>query len=596
MWIPRTDRHCSDDALLAYLDGELSGYARIRTGAHLRRCWECRAHLTELEQQAETLARMARNPRGGQADRTAAARDAFLAWRQGYEKKLTTSPAPTRRAPLARWSLAAAGVCALLAAAAVFLPRPRAPQPSQPAAADILRGVTTFQNELRRQPGAVHQVLRVEVVQTRPAPRQSKGRVEIWSDSAGGRYASRWIDEGRTLKYAVWRQKGRPPVVYGAASEAAAGALIDPRTDNLTVEGLERAFFDWLRAQDWQAAPGWSEVVARDGAAMRVERLGDGGFRIHVSRTGKAIRADFVIDVEAGTFRPRLQVMRFENDGRALEVRVASDRLEVVPMARVDGAVFEPDRSRLPLPPSAPPLDERLPAPTVPPAPGPAVADDLEAEVFYAIHRVRACVGDNVQVSTGPGGEVRVRAMVQNAERRAELAEALQQAAGSRLRAEILVVGYRRPGPERTNPLLPVSGVRMVDGLYREALALVRLSERFSPDKTGKLKPAQRRLVDLMVRDHVAALRSGSRTTRAEVEPLLVSLAGAAADAPAVAPAANWAVAAVGIFHALDQADTLIDAPPGAARRPAAARLLGALAELEQRVKQLDGAVAALER
>jgi hypothetical protein len=587
MWKHRFDRHCSDDRLLAFLDGELHGLARLRTARHLRRCWECRAHLSGLEHQAESLARLMEKQTASQSGRTAEARAAFLAWKEEYERKAVA--ARRGSVPWARWSLAAAGVCAAIAL--VFLPRPAERKRAEPDAAEVLRGVRGFQTGLRQKPGTLHQVLNVDVVQSRPVPRRSSGRVEIWSDREGGRYASRWVDERQTLKYAVWRRPGQDPRVFAAVNHRArAGSLFDPEAEGLTVEALERAFFDWLSAQDWQAAPDFTEAISRDGAQLRVERLTSGGIRMHASRAGRAVRAEFSMDVEAGSYRPRLQVMRLETAERALELRVASDRLEVVLLSHVNAAVFEPDVARVTAVPAPPPL---LPEP---PPPAPAPVEDIETDVLYAIHRVRACVGDSVQLLPAADGEIEVRAIVQNAQRRAELLEAIEQAGGGRAHAQIQIVEQARPGPERANPLLPPDGVRAIDGLYPEALALVRLAERYGPDRTARLTPRQRKLVDLMVRDHMAALRSGSRMARAQVEPLLAALAGAPAEAVAVQAAPDWRAAARGIFRALDQADTLIDVPPEAGRKQAAARLLGALAELEQRVKQLDGSVSAAQR
>lgn len=585
MWNHRPDRHCSDDLLLAHLDGELHGFARLRTAAHLRRCWECRAHLSELEQQAEALARLMEKQLLNQSGRTA--QTAFLAWKEKYER---TAPLESPgRSHLGRWSIAAAAACA--AAALFFLPRPVERQnEAVPTAAEVLRGVRTFQTELHRKPGTLHQVLSVDIIQSRPAKRRSAGRVEIWSDRTNGRYASRWLDERKTLKYAVWQRPGQAPYIYAAVSRAAgSGPLFDPTAEGLTVEGLERSFFDWLRTREWQATPDFSEAVDRNGTRLRLERLASGGFRIQASRAGKSVRAEFTLQVEAGSFRPRLQVMRLETAERAIELRVASDRLEVVPMARVDAAVFEPDAPRVPTLPPPPPLARQ-------PQPPQAPVEDLETGILYAVHRVRACVVENVQISTTPGGEVEVRAIVGNVQRRAELAEALQQAGGEHVHAEIHVVEYARPGPERAHPLLPAEGVRAIDALYLEALALMRLAERYTPERTSGLTLRQRKLVEAMVRDHVAALRSGTRVARAQVEPALVSLAGSPAEEPGVPEPAGWTAAAAGIFGALDQADNLIDVPPEAGRKQAAARLLSTLADLEQRLKQLDGSVIAARR
>lgn len=73
------DRHCSDERLLAYLDGE-SGYLdRWRTRTHLKSCWECRARLAEAERDTGELARLGRLEKARWEEKSQAAKLAFLA-------------------------------------------------------------------------------------------------------------------------------------------------------------------------------------------------------------------------------------------------------------------------------------------------------------------------------------------------------------------------------------------------------------------------------------------------------------------------------------------------------------------------------------
>ena len=586
MWEKASGTHCSDGVLLAHLDGELHGVARLRTAAHLRRCWECRGRLSEVEQQAEALARLTAAQAVSDSGRSAEAKAAFLAWKGSFEKSLP--PAGARRTHAWRWSLAGAAACAAIAL--FFLPGPTQRTQPVPTADEVLRGVRGFQSELRQKPGAVHQVLSVDIVQTRPAVRRSAGRVETWSDRAGGRYASRWLHEGSTLKYAVWRRPGHAPFVYASDGSRSGGdgvSLFDLSNGEVTVERLERGLFEWLRTHDWELAPDFSEAVSRDGSTLRVERLDSGMLRLRASRSGKAVRADFTLDLEAASFRPKLQVIRFETAERELELRVASNRLEVVPPGRVDAAVFAPDVPRIPGVPPVPPLSRPVLAP---PAPVRVAAGETEMEVLYALHRARACVGENVEVSDVRCGAGRGQGYRSNEQRRAELAEAIRQAGGDQVTVEIQIFEHGRPGPLRNHPLLPRDGARVIDGLYIEALALMRLAERRRPEK---ITVRERELMDAMVRDHVAALSSGTRLARAEVEPALAPLAGRQPEPGFKAPEPDdWRAAAIAIFRTLDHADDLLDLPEGAepadARRRQAAEVLSALAELEQRVKQLD--------
>ncbi|MBL8178162.1 MAG: hypothetical protein JNK48_26040 [Bryobacterales bacterium] len=50
-----TPKHCSDQRLLAYVDGEQSLIASALTRRHLQSCWECRARVAQLEAAAHQL-------------------------------------------------------------------------------------------------------------------------------------------------------------------------------------------------------------------------------------------------------------------------------------------------------------------------------------------------------------------------------------------------------------------------------------------------------------------------------------------------------------------------------------------------------------
>src|SRR5689334_2182460 len=47
--------HCSDEQLLAHLDGELPVFSRFRVERHLRSCWTCRTRLGACEQEIQKL-------------------------------------------------------------------------------------------------------------------------------------------------------------------------------------------------------------------------------------------------------------------------------------------------------------------------------------------------------------------------------------------------------------------------------------------------------------------------------------------------------------------------------------------------------------
>lgn len=102
-----------------------------------------------------------------------------------------------------------------------------------------------------------------------------------------------------------------------------------------------------------------------------------------------------------------------------------------------------------------------------------------------------------------------------------------------------------------------------------EAGALRQLAERYPPLQTNELAPASRWLLEVMVRDHLGALRTQMDQSRALVSPIMSSLEqGDSESAPAKkSPASdlfdaadlNWAAWAFRIFARVQHAEQLTD-------------------------------------
>lgn len=87
MQINRSREHLADEALVAYLDGEMSN-ARMRAiRTHLNLCWKCRSAMAELESQAEAISRLLAEKSNDDVDRSLQARERFLRWRAAFESR-----------------------------------------------------------------------------------------------------------------------------------------------------------------------------------------------------------------------------------------------------------------------------------------------------------------------------------------------------------------------------------------------------------------------------------------------------------------------------------------------------------------------------
>lgn len=126
---------CSDERLMALLDGELPAREARNAQRHLETCWECRARLAELEANVHAVARACRegswfSPAGLERSR------------RQLHAAIAAEPVPRRRtafwrlAPFAAASFAFAGGAVWYAARPAPAPAPPAPRPiaTRPAA------------------------------------------------------------------------------------------------------------------------------------------------------------------------------------------------------------------------------------------------------------------------------------------------------------------------------------------------------------------------------------------------------------------------------------------------------------------------------
>jgi len=122
-------KHCSDDQLLSFMDGELGGRAAAGVARHLESCWLCRGRQQELEAAAQRLARMVDHAEYPDAQWLAAARERLDAAIERREAAAVVVEGPRRL--WWRWILVPAA-CAAAAASVFLATRPPRPVPIVP--------------------------------------------------------------------------------------------------------------------------------------------------------------------------------------------------------------------------------------------------------------------------------------------------------------------------------------------------------------------------------------------------------------------------------------------------------------------------------
>ncbi len=435
-------RHCSDESLICHLDGELPFYRRRGVRLHLQKCWQCRLRLSEIESQVLEATRSMQQDAFPGPQRIAEARMKFLASADAVaEEVFGARKRPKSEIGLRRLAWAAACVAVIgLFSWWRFAGR----EPAASTAAEVVKRVQAVEAQAARVPA--HQRFRVVARQLRPAPASRESRLELWSDPDQGRFTTRFSDRAGLLRHAVWQPAPGRQFVYRAraaqvvsfsrqeAQERWDGILF---RDGLTLEDFEAALLTWLENRPWRPvsfASGIAILATADGAALKVEEVRGAGQRFLRLRARKAagpVTVEFTLDVNERTYKPELQSIRYESPARTLELQLYSE-----PAGPVAPASFEPPASLtrtapapIPLPPAIPPDVQRLPA-----------AQDvtlLEVEVHYALHRIRACIGEALEVNRTPDGIVKVRAAVASPERKAQLVAVLAPFAGPYVKVDI---------------------------------------------------------------------------------------------------------------------------------------------------------------
>ncbi|MCE5309056.1 MAG: hypothetical protein LLG20_15560 [Acidobacteriales bacterium] len=593
MWRRALQRHCSDDALLAHADGELSPLVNRIVMCHLKQCWQCRARLEELEVQAHALARTLHEVPLFSAEHIAQVRARLLSGQQELERQHAGTPAfLPRTASIPFRSLAVAGVSFLLVVLGFSVYLTRSDRIREPK--EVLSRAKEREQAVLNTPLMVHQTMRVEIGERAPRRTSVAGRLEIWSESPQGQFALRWEDDQGIIRHAVWRGPGAGMRAYSTASSASITTFPPPVTPvenmadfaayGLDPAMLEAAFLKWL--DHWQGRPislsaDFSMFACRGDVVLAVERVRMAGdahvIRFSAVRIASGIRTEIVMDVDAKTWKSQLQRVRFDTPQKSVEFQLAVETLQLVSHAAIPPEVSRSRdwlRQTLSLEKPKSPEEARAAQPALSPGDN---LDRIEVEVLYALHRIRACLGEPVEIVRSPSGRILVEGLVKSTERKNELLTVL----GELGHADALSVSIRAMSEvtvRATQPSaltgsvttltadrLPVEnqleayfrarakrdGVPAEDHITKftndaisggeealsEAWALRRLVERYPLQKCRQMDQHHRLLLESMFRDHLAALRTRVADVRRLVEPVMLHLGGAPAGEIATLPA-----------------------------------------------------------
>jgi hypothetical protein len=582
---------------------------------HMAGCVQCQQRLAELEGQLATLERQLGGEMEPGPERVQAAKQKFMTWAREYEAELEKRSQPRKWFVPPSWlKLAGMSVSALVllgVAIRWYFP------PALPAET-VLVGIRQVEGRLLEPGVAVRQLYEVETRQLKPVERVKRSRLEVLNSRSDGKYAVRWQTADGQLQFAVWHPAAGQAYAYDRLQRGAVAyhaevpairRLSEVAEDGPELEQLESRLMRWLASRQWQPVrlgEEWAEFSSEPGVRLQVEsttsETGEKRFRLTAYRIRGGNQVTLMLEVGAGDYRPRLELVRVEQGNRAAEVWLRTASEERVVAAQLQASVFEPE---VPVIASNRPEETRL----VPEkATSRSELMSAEMEAHYALHRVKACLGEPVEVKV-EADQVWVRGLVETQERRNEIEGALRKlplvqnaiqlfpeipegkaAVRKNSMKEIRmpeVQGGQWPWREQLERYatehpeilvgLPGSGVarerlteaannslNQAQAALTEAWALRRLAERFPKEKTVRLLPRSLWLLEIMVKDHETELQKQLQSCRQVLGPLLHFMAQTEkaarferqVDASGAEPANSsndWASASLQVFSTVQR-------------------------------------------
>jgi len=417
--LSRETRHPSVEDLLLYLDGEAEPKRAGETKTHLESCWACRARREKLERSINELVAFAATAARPPAPRPQE-RDRFLSALQSLAEEQSPAPllrqklrglfdgvwegiplfaAPLDATKMLRLSVGALMLC-LCAAAFVWLNR--APSVSARELIDRAARAETQVFNAQRQP-VIYQKVKARRLRSENTPAVT---LEVWRDL--GNQRQRVVGAGETLwaeLEQVWRANGRrSPLSVAEFSAWRSAARIQSEAVSQTV--LPDGAAAWRLAivtQEPYAVNALIEValIVRKADWHVVEQ------RLKVQGEGQEVR------------EYELSELAYE----VLPLQALTVFADIAPTS--SPAPFTTARVSPSISPTVVPSVLPATAPSIKTLPSETELKEAEVAALYALHQLQADLGEQLEVARDANHQIVVRGLVERAERKQQLTQAL---------------------------------------------------------------------------------------------------------------------------------------------------------------------------
>jgi anti-sigma factor RsiW len=576
--------HPSDEELLQYSDGELSTKEMARVRQHLDSCWSCRAQREEMERSIVEFTNYRKTTLTPPRETLPRAQSQFKA-RLSHMASESASPRGMHR--FLNWirketlhsRSAVRFVTCLLVSLVLILFWIRLSSVQPVSAKEMLQRVETAESKRIQQVASPVIYQKVEVRRMLQYPGDNQLVTwEIWNDPGNKNFMQR-VADSRGAR--LIRAKGAPD--FHGRDESDGAAIPQVLTDLDQI--LQANQMDRQHPLSSAGYASWRHTLGEKEEEVAETRLPSGGqgLRLITSSLGphpakSIVRAELVIRTK--DWHAVGQHLRAQGNKGIEDYEIAETAFQVIALNQLSASVLA-DLTPLSSRAAAPP-----PVVTPPPALSPPAADSKTAEIEarYALHRLRACLGEPVEVVLDRDGRILVQGLAKTPERKTELIAALQdiplvrvniqtisEAEQVKSRTQRVTVGslgkprVSRPNQQeaviRTGKLplqeklerylskndhgtmagreqlekspdstasriaaLSNQALSLSEAVMAEAWALRRLAEQYPSAKASDLRPLVKWRVEDMVKDHVEGMRAQLGGLRELLMPVLTSI------------------------------------------------------------------------
>ena len=452
----------------------------------------------------------------------------------------------------------------ILISAVVFLHWRRTPVPILTAGDLLQRSALAEEAIASRHEQVIHRTLQLEEKST-TGELLARRRIEIWQSADKDITARRLYDEGGALVAGDWRRSDGVQTLYHHGAKPQLQLTPDKRRPETVSLAFDQVWQFEPSAEDFRTLIGSADsTVVEDKSLVYVLNYQGADKQAGIVKATLTLnKADLRATELMLVVRGNDSAQKSENPNSQLrEFHFTESTFERRAPSAVAPGIFDPDPDLLS---SAKPEIRNAKAENIVPAsvskaPDPAIATpELEVEVLRLLSQAGADLGEQVSVTLSSDGKLRVEGILDTEERKSEILSALSSVANNpAVRIDVNTVAeavarqneaaarQQAASPSLEVPVVTVTGTPALQRRLEERFpnveeraafvnqvltaanaamahtwALRRLSERYTQQDVARLsRPAQQTL-ELLIRDHVAAVRQKLETEKQLVAPLL---------------------------------------------------------------------------